>query len=317
MQIQPHLDQSLAYIKRVLPWTISLKLGLGALLGAVGGAGILSYLTEYATYSYAIHYGIRPPLEGVPYLKVAVGFGSFFLLLTGAVVLTLTVMALRAFVWVFSYAVAFGYVFLKNIVQKIRSWKFEFLMELKRSFAAYRKNLDLSANSSASSHEVFVRVCTMVLLAIAGVQSRLFGDDDSLKSDAASIAYSFGYFYLLMATLVVDRPKLAWWFAIGSTLTYFAICIGAMFMPTQYSSFLRLVGYGGGLPVAVSMRDDPTESQSKGENFYLMLRTNESFVVMNAQKNKFTEIPRDQVRSISHADGGLRSLPYQLPDVQK
>ena len=35
-------------------WTFPLKLVLGAVLAALGGAGVLGFISEYATYSYAI-----------------------------------------------------------------------------------------------------------------------------------------------------------------------------------------------------------------------------------------------------------------------
>jgi hypothetical protein len=56
-----------------------LKLLIGTVLGIALGPGFVGLLSEYATYYYAIDLGIRPPLEGIPYLKSAVTAGSLLL----------------------------------------------------------------------------------------------------------------------------------------------------------------------------------------------------------------------------------------------
>ena len=85
--------------KAIVPWSISAKLVLSSLLGLFGAAGLLGYLSKYATYNNAIHFGIRPPLEGIPYLRPAVAFGSLFLLLSGAAIFMLIAFVLRLFAW--------------------------------------------------------------------------------------------------------------------------------------------------------------------------------------------------------------------------
>ena len=65
--------------KRILENAVPLKLAVGAILGIVTGPGLLGFLSEYATYRYSLYYGLRPPLEGIPYLRAAVTLGSFVL----------------------------------------------------------------------------------------------------------------------------------------------------------------------------------------------------------------------------------------------
>jgi len=74
-----------SWARSALQWSLPIKLAVGAIVGLIGG-GFLGYNAEYATYNYAIQYGVRAPIEGIPYLKAAVTFGSFFLLLTGSLV---------------------------------------------------------------------------------------------------------------------------------------------------------------------------------------------------------------------------------------
>ncbi|MFY1862145.1 hypothetical protein ACOTB5_29975 [Achromobacter xylosoxidans] len=73
------------FVKSFVQWSLPAKLLVTAIVGLLGG-GFLGYNAEYATYNYAIQYGFRTPIEGIPYLRAAVTFGSFFLLLSGVAV---------------------------------------------------------------------------------------------------------------------------------------------------------------------------------------------------------------------------------------
>ena len=86
--VAPYLDLALA-----------VKLAVGALIGLIAGPGLLGYVSEYATYWFAFHEGIRPPLEGIPYLRTAVTTSSFALALLSALAFIVALLAASLVVW--------------------------------------------------------------------------------------------------------------------------------------------------------------------------------------------------------------------------
>jgi hypothetical protein len=64
---------------------LPIRLALSGVVGAISGSGLLGFLSEYATYSYAIRYGLRVPVEGAPYLGSAVSAISLSMALTAVI----------------------------------------------------------------------------------------------------------------------------------------------------------------------------------------------------------------------------------------
>lgn len=287
------------------PWTLPLKLVLGGLLGALGGAGFVGFLSEYATYSFAIHYGFRPPLEGIPYLKATVTLGSFALLLTGALVFLLSLLLVRSIIW--SMEAPMGWASRLHV----------------RSTPSKRTPIQ-------TFRTVFVRlaqrpswqvllVALVVGLITGGIAYFEFGllrhtTPSVPASELDQIHFGLGgLVYGIVLTLALARRGAIWWLGGLATLGYFVAWIWVLFSPPWYASFLRTVGYGGGLPLTVEFREQAAPTQTQQIDCFLLLRTTEALLVLTANSDKVLEIPRDQIRTISHAGGGLRQLPYKLP----
>lgn len=273
---------------------------LSALLGILGGAGLLGYLSEYATYNYAIYYGFRPPLEGVPYLRPAVAFGSLFLLLTGALVFALIAFALRSLVWYFDVVPRLATV-------PLRTLGFD-------TVPHERRMGQLLTSIRRRPLWQHVAICVAIPIAFLGVSTvvDLFnrGGEQIIRDQGFVI---FITIYLASLTLAVLRSNTIWWTAILVTAVYFSACLYLLFTPTKYSELRRLLGYGGGISVKIELRTDRTEANPGVETHQLMLRTTEALILYDSGRALFSEIPRDQIRRITHEAGGMRRLPHSLP----
>lgn len=289
-------------IRAITPWSIPLKLVVSALLGVFGGAGLLGFISEYATYNYAIYFGIRPPLEGIPYLRAAVAFASLFLLLSGALVFAVIVFSLRSFAW--------------------------YIDAIPRLFAFSLRLFGLDAKRSEQRHghalaalrarplwqlvlgSLLLTVLLLAVLMFAGhpnvVTGRSEFDESMLKGVLAVQTF--------IVVLAVAKPSSIWWNAIVVTVAYFATCIYILFSPLKYSELLRILGYGGGLSVRLELRDSSASRDFDPDSHQLMLRTNEAVIIYDRNRGTFSEIPREQVHRIVHDSGGMRHLPYFLPE---
>lgn len=285
------------------PWTLPLKLILGGLLGALGGAGFVGFLSEYATYSFAIYYGFRPPLEGIPYLKATVALGSFVLLLTGAIVFLLSLVLVRSVIWSMEAPIRGVSRVLRHTAPNTRTPLQDFQTVFVR--LAQRPVWQI------------LGVALVVGLATGGiayVQFRFMRDTYLSKHDLDPIFFGIGgVFHGIVLTVALAKRGAVWWLGGIATLGYFVGCIWLLFSPPLYAAFLRTVGYGGGLPLVVEFREQAAPTQAQNIDCFLMLRTTEAFLVLSADTRRVLEIPRDQIRSVSHAGGGLKQLQYRLP----
>lgn len=296
MQMLPGASER---FKAFLPWSIPLKLILSALAGVLGGAGLLGYLTEYATYNYAIHYGIRPPLEGIPYLRAAVAFGSLFLLLSGAIVFAAIVFVLRAFAWYFDAIprVAMSLPGLLGKNAQARELIYGNLLNSIRGRPLWQLLAACVALSALSVAAIFL------------LPENLLPSSDSSEKPKLMLAT---FLYLLALLVTVARPSSIWWISILVVIAYLLVCIYLLFSPAKYSEFLRILGYGGGLTVSVELLDSTGPTAT--DKLQLMLRTNEAVILYDHPNGHFLEIPNDRVHRILHDIGGMRRLPHSLPE---
>lgn len=287
------------------PWALPLKLILGGILGALGGAGFLGFISEYATYSYSIHYGFRPPLEGIPYLKATVTLGSFVLLISGAIVFLIALLIVRSTVWSIEMLTDWTSRNLRNVgaVKNSQSRRFRTVF---------------SRLSSRPAWQVLSFAVLVALVSGAAGYSELMLLNKFMPFQRIYEPFHGGIagaIFGFVLTVSMAKRGAIWWLGGVATFVYFSAWLWILFSPTWYASFLRTVGYGGGLPVIVEFREQAQPGQSQAISGFLLLRTTEAMLLMSTDKGTILEVPRDQVRSVSHAGGGLRQLQFDLPSM--
>lgn len=278
-------------VKKWAFWSLPLKFLIAALAGAIGSSGLIGYLSEYGTYYYAVHYGFRPPLEGIPYLKPAVAFGSFVFLLTCSLLFGSVVLVIRS---------VLQFIFSGYALKLFEIIEFEAIAKRQRDFL------------KARTFKAFLWRGTLL-----SVISLLYLSVIIYLNDSTEEFWSW-YGYYVPAILIalgvsysVFNPQAVWWFAVAFIVAYFLYVASLIFNPAKYAEALRFLGYGGGLNVRITTSGygEKTETIAGG----LMIRSNESFIVYLSPDKGFLEIPIDQVRKIEHDLGGLSRLPYSLP----
>lgn len=299
------LSNSFSKFKELVQWSLPIKLTLSALVGTLGGAGLLGYLSEYATYSYAIHFGIRPPLEGIPYLKATVAIGSFLLLLSSALFFALTCFLFRLLLLASREAA--------NLVEYLFS----------KIWGRRQSRLHLFDHTHPLQPMTMLDVIPLLFVFMAFFSIVIPILDSSTVASFRESSFGKGITSIVILVVfgsygaAVIFPAIyvrgLWWIGMIFTLLYFTVLVSLLFSPNQYSTFLRLIGYGGGLPVLIQLTDETPADINSSRELHLMLRTTEAFILYDNDHDKFVEIPKDQVRRITHASNGLQNLWYILP----
>lgn len=272
-------------LSRTVGFALPIRLLLGAILGALGGSTFLGVISEFAGYSYAIHYGVRPPLEGIPYLRASVTLLTITVFFAGAIVFLIVYFLGHAWTRLFSLLDKIPGQASGATVQNIRNWP---LKHRVIHILTLSVPLTLTLTSIAFWHPGF---------ALEG----------SPYTWGASVLITFIVLYT-----VLYSPNTIRWIALISTVLVFVVAPAFLFHAHRYGSLLRFIGYGGGLHVKIIYIEPQPEvlREIKGA---LVLRTSEAIIVYDPEQRVYREIPIQTVRSISHRAASLTERSYALP----
>jgi len=276
--------------------SLPIRLVIGGLLGILGGSGFLGFISEFAGYSYAIHYGARPPLEGIPYLRASVTLLSLSLFIGGAFVFMLVYVAGR-----------FIAVQVDLMISGMRLASRKSGEQLKEQMARIR-NLPLRKRlvpilaSSAALSVVFI-----VAIALTPSQDSAL----SIHGDKAFAAIVLFLSAVLTYTIMFS-PQVVRWLALITTTLVFVVAPIILFNPHFYASLLRFIGYGGGLYVEVEFVEPEAEAMRRASGA-LFLRTSSALILYDSRRRVFSEIPVETVRRIAHSAEIAYVRAYSLP----
>jgi hypothetical protein len=289
------IERAITSLKRVSDWVWPVKFLVGAALGALAGGGLLSFLLETATHSYAISYGFRPPVEGLPYLRTLVSSGSVILLIAASIVATLVIGLLGGFV---------------RFMARIPSpkerfdptttplWKAMLISIAYSLFVAGVLYLSQRYNLPESKERPY---CMWPLISC-----------DPDPTDVVEIVLLSLILNLPLA-LVFFRPALSW-VAAASFIVWYYFGLGANILPPDgYARLLRSTGFGGGVSVSVDFLAGDSGCINESFSGNLLLRTTETLILYDATCGKIAEVTARCVQRITYTSGGLSNLPHKLP----
>ncbi|WP_238923775.1 hypothetical protein [Achromobacter ruhlandii] len=300
------------FVKSFVQWSLPAKLLVTAIVGLLGG-GFLGYNAEYATYNYAIQYGFRTPIEGIPYLRAAVTFGSFFLLLSGVAVFVT--------VWLVLHSIFTPRLIVRTFISKESRQR---IIESPKIWNWVKKEV-ASVDQPSWAERVAGKTWLRTLIVAAVVSGALScsvwlalssfeGPSPSVDFLVLFLAVSVPYVFALTVALL--RPKAIVRVASVATVAYFVGALIFLWIPPSHAKLLRHLGFGGGIPVRIELADDRTTIPIKGRDWlYLMSRTTDAYILFDEESREFVELPRSSTRRL-YTKSDRRRLDYILPGTQ-
>lgn len=272
------------WIKGFLGLSLPLKLIIGSVVGAVAGPGLVALMSEYASYAYALEIGVRPPLEGIPYLSATAALASLVLAVLAAVVFVITRLAIS---WIGGHVV--------GLIEDVTSI-------VDKGIAAYREaggNL-LRRISARESLNSIRNLSLNRVVALSGGLSLAFVVAVRLMplslSDAEVLVFSFVIpIYVVVAVFTVWSRSFAFFVAGAAVLAFYVLSLGVLFDTEKHREFLRLIGYGGEIPIQVEFG-----ANEGAVSLSLSIRTTTALIGRPTGLDGVVEIPLSRVKSISY-----------------
>lgn len=254
-------------------WVQGMNLPLRVLVYActafIAGPGFLGFISEYATYVYAMRVGVRPPVEGIPYLSATVTIASVAIALSVSLVFYATLAVVR-------YLAGLG--------------------DLSRRFAlAYRKGVSAEISKKRNAATAFAATAFLAISVILYIFFRYIMNSD--HAPPTWLLYLTCWYVISAAlgfTAAIDR-RFAWGSAAVLAALFYIGTLSAMFSRDYYSAFLRTIGFGGGIYVAVGLKDRSDQLQ-----MILDVRSSEWLIGRSPTAAGHVEIPVENVLSIRY-----------------
>ncbi|MCU7937093.1 MAG: hypothetical protein KZQ99_19855 [Candidatus Thiodiazotropha sp. (ex Dulcina madagascariensis)] len=270
----------------IIRWFAQLSFPVKIIVGAVGatiaGPGLIAFLSEYATYFYALDIGIRPPLEGIPYLSATVAMISLILALLAATIFLLSRL---------TFAVIGG-----QMVSFVRGFAVLFdegLMEYRNNGGRFFRKLSISESLNSIRNLTFLEVISLIA-AISIVLTLIFKNaiDDGQTNNAVGVAM-YITIYIAIAIFTLWRSWFNYVFGIMAATLFYVLSWQLLFDFDNQKNFLKTIGYGGEIPLLIEYENGNQKELS------LQFRTTGSLIGTNDEEGVI-EIPIDKVYKINY-----------------
>lgn len=272
------------FLNLTFPWRILLS----ALMVFLSGPALIGFLSEYATYWYAINKGVRPPVEGIPYLSATVTFASLAIVLAASIAFYLSRAIVRYFIG--NVVVSFeGYTKLPSMILGLlkRSFSFE-STSLNRTIDHVGGITDKIRNVSPKG---IITLSIVIALAVFGLSYWRLSVLQDAKAIEGAIAFSI---YSIALILSLWRQFVMKFIAFLSVVLFYFFSVSLLFNQTYYSEFLKLTGFGGGQVISINLKD-----QSKPVEMELILRSKDWFIGFS-ENGENVEVPKEAVERIQY-----------------
>lgn len=273
---------------------------LKIVLVVISGSGFFALLSDFATYNFALWYGFRIPVEGVPYLKMTVALLGLFTAVS-VLLLYFSIYALLNILW-----------FMMRTSNQISAWLDKFT-NLKDSDSAARIERVMRELSNIAIIIISLSIAVAYYLIVTAV---FYISDDCGDNGINCFNHgptSFIYVLIVFLSLVMARPQWIKLIAGIASISVIFIILVYAFSPSKYAEFLRFAGFGGGKPISVYMLGVDSKSETKVEGG-LLIRSNDYLTVYSERTQSSLEIPMALVRKIEYGNSNKNAI---LPQRNK
>ncbi|MBL0903477.1 MULTISPECIES: hypothetical protein [Serratia] len=264
-------------VKTASRFSIPIKIILAGIVSALGGSGYIGFLSEYATYFYALSNGFRIPAEGSPYLKVTIASISF------------SAMLLCAIIYMIFY-------FIVKINLSSNKWANKVQRKIVDSFqlkSQTPKAIHWLYNTSQKPMSITGAIVASFISSIAVAMMPYFWVSKVIPIPIYLFLFFVSFTYFICASLpLIDRK----YFTTACTFTTLFYLVSTplfLFNGNVYGAILKEIKYGGGTRVTIHFED------KKEINTKLLLRTSDSIFITDGD-DKVSEIPLGKINKITY-----------------
>jgi hypothetical protein len=263
---------------------------------------VISFLATYATAIFAARHGFRVPIEGVPFLHLAIAFATF-ITFAGTIILFSLLMVLFGQV---KRQIDTYFDYLRMATKPLPESLGRLILTKTRSIV----RMVLSSSMMLILPALFLVACILIFLTPGGVMDYVPNIVLSKLRQPLDLALILAALSITFVAIWCAENQLSWIAAqIFASAIIIAVMAFGLFANDAYGSFLRIVRYGGGIAATVKYVEGDNKAPMMVNGNLLILTTTHA-VLFDADKKQVLEIALKNVSTIEY---GV-SPKWQLPD---
>lgn len=258
--------------------SLVIKIAISTLASTFAGAGFIGFVSEYATYYYAISNSVRLPVEGVPYLQMTIT------LISVAVLCSIIFLLLIFSFYFYLTGLVFKHVVSRDLSKPVKIILFSIsmlplLVSIVLIFAFFY------SVTSVSSHYVYFKVVPIK----NGIDQYI----PYITMLALLLLISLGFYIYpktknIFISLTILVSSLAFSFS--------------LFNADLYTYLLQKTKMGGGYEITIKTKEKTVTKK-------LFLITKENIMLYNDEMTEVVEIPKNNIQEYSY------NAEIQMPGV--
>jgi hypothetical protein len=266
---------------------------------------LISFLATYATAIFATRHGFRVPIEGVPFLHLAIAFVTFITFAGTIILFSLLMLLFREL----KRQIDMYFDYLRIATMPLpRNWARRLLNETRSTLSFILSSVAMLVLSA-----MCLLACIWILLAADSVMEILPNMLQPNSRRPLDLAFVFACCSVVFVALWCVESNLNWIaaqiFASGIIITLMAF---ALFVNDAYGSFLRIVRYGGGIAATVRYVEGDNKTPLLMSGNLLILTTTHA-MLFDPGKSRIMEIALRNVSTIEYDIAPSWQLPgYEL-----
>lgn len=226
-------------VKTASRFSIPIKIILAGIVSALGGSGYIGFLSEYATYFYALSNGFRIPAEGSPYLKVTIASISF------------SVMLLCAIIYMMFYFIVKINLSSNKWVNKIQKKTIDSLQLKSKTPKSIHWLYNTSQKTMGIAGALVVAFISSIVIAILPY----FSVSKEIPIPIHLFLFCVSFTYFICTSLPLIDKKYLTAACVFTTLFYLISTPLFLFNDNVYGTILKEIKYGGGTRVTIYLED--------------------------------------------------------------
>jgi hypothetical protein len=266
---------------------------------------LISFLATYATAIFATRHGFRVPIEGVPFLHLAIAFVTFITFAGTIILFSLLMLLFRAL----KRQIDIYFNYLRIATTPLPTgWAQRLLSEARSTISSVLSSVAMLVLSAFC-----LLACIFIFLAASNVLEVLPKILTPTSGRPLDLALACACWSVIFVALWCVENNLNWIaaqiFASGIIITLMAF---GLFANDAYGSFLRIVRYGGGIAATVRYVEGDNKTPLLLNGNLLILTTTHA-MLFDPDKNRIVEVALKNVSTIEYDVAPTWQLPnYEL-----
>lgn len=238
------------------------------ILKSTAASFVLGLFAPVATAVYAMRYGFRVPVEGVPFLTITISTWSFI-----GFALTLSILSGTYYIIV-----------QLDVLDKL----FAIYNDAIDTFSLKRRTISIGTRNRLLIIPSLILITTLFIFPLVFIIVLIKASAPTFLAIFISVIVTMYFILFMISTMASATGRIDVNIQLILAPIVILFMVVSLFVPDTYGSFLRVIRYGGGIEINIDIGNGPDTNRTDG---YLLIQNNEVVILLLKDRKTVVEVP--------------------------